>query len=132
MTKNNNYMAIKDAKNLILDYIEYKEEYADGEVIWRTKSTREFFKSLVDLLNSRGPVKEKLALLTVVSSGTLVEGRYNQFNMPLTKLCCELYRFTAKEYRRGYVSGGMYDMRDVYHEYRVHKNGHVSIDPYTH
>lgn len=133
MSNKSNYLAIKTAKNLVLDLIEYKEEYSDGEVIWRTKSTREFFKSLVDLMNSKRPAGEKIALLTVAGCGTLNEGgRYNQFNMPPTSLCCESYALTKKEFKRGYVSGGLYDTHGTYHEYRVHKNGNVSIDPYTH
>lgn len=133
MTKNSIYESVKEAKESVLNVIEYKEEYADGETVWRTKPTMEFFNSLVGLLNGKGEIRNKIAMLTVIGCGTLVEGgRYNSFNTPLTHLCCRRYATKAKEYRRGYVSGIFYDMRGNYHTYRVHKNGHLSIDPYTH
>lgn len=66
----------------------------------------DYFRNVGIILKSNDiPVRERLALLTVLSSGTFVDGNVNTwFNMPPTSICCENYKITKREFKHRYVT----------------------------
>lgn len=109
------------------DIVKAKEDidngiYSDG-IYYRTWEYFEFVRSII--INKHMPVRKRIALLTVLGSGTYVDGtRWTNFNMPATSCCCRNYRITVKEFNKGCVE--IYTYNEFHKKYEVWKiNAHA-------
>lgn len=95
------------SKKIYEEIISVKEQINEGaldDVL--DVCTEDYFRNVGIILKSNDiPVRERLVLLTVLSSGTFVDGTFNtQFNMPSTRACCENYKITKREFKHRYVT----------------------------
>lgn len=99
----NQYLAIKSAKNMIQDnlyeFTDLDIEYVGKERVWSSATTQ------IDKRNNS--IVDKVALLSVLSSGSLVNGYWH---MPRTEDACRKY----KKIRKAWDSGKRPEFYDEY------------------
>lgn len=95
------------SRKIYEDIISVKEQINEGAIddILHV-CTEDYFQNIGIILKSNNiPIRTRLALLTVLGSGTFVDGKFNtRFNMPSTRVCCENYKITKREFKYGYTT----------------------------
>lgn len=90
----NQYAAIKAAKNMIADnlyeFTALDIEYVGKERVWSSAAAQ------ID--NHNNSIVDKIALLSVLSSGSLVDGHWH---MPSTEDACRKYKRIRKAWNAG-------------------------------
>lgn len=104
------------------DIVEAKEDIQNGmydDAIYY--GAHKYFDFLITVMKSKMSIRKKYALLTVLTTGSYVDGtRYTWLNMPATSYCCDSYRETAKQIRNGYIEALVYrEFTDRYEIWRI-------------
>lgn len=139
MTRQRIYNAIKAAKEdgvwNIVTWRRYSTNDDGEEYEYQVnKSEEDFYKSVTHLLNDKScKYRDRLAVLAVLRSGCFCLNEWSAFSQPKTAEAMTAYKLAEQAYRKGYmecyVSHGWYKGG---HTVRIHTNGRICINPYTH
>lgn len=139
MTRQRIYNAVKAAKEDAVWNIVAWSRYStndDGEEYEYqiNKSETDFYKSVIDLFNDvTVKYRDKIAILAVLRTGCVCPYEMSPFSQPKTREAMDGYKLAEQAYRKGYmecyVSHGWYRGG---HIVRIHTNGRICINPYTH
>ena len=102
MVSNEVYVAIVEAKEQVSDLFEIH-----GDLM---SSVEDVYTLVYRLLIDREmKIAKRLAVLTVLSTGSINGPFSGQFMMPSTAACCEEFRRIKAEFRKGFASVVVYD-----------------------
>ena len=83
------YEAIQVAKSAIMEFCAESDQFDCWEYA---------IPVIRSLMNMRIPILQKQAFLTVIESGTFIEG--NGFNLPATSCCCENFKQVCRDLKK--------------------------------
>lgn len=125
MVSNEVYVAIVEAKEQVSELFEIH-----GDLM---SSVEDVYTLVYRLLIDREmKIAKRLAVLTVLSTGSINGPFSGQFMMPSTAACCEEFRRIKAEFRKGFASVVVYDSNNnnVTAIARVSKQGRVTLEVY--
>lgn len=125
MVSNEIYERIVSVKNAIA------EGKLDDVIYERNCNIAESLRRLLSANNMK--TIDIVSVLTVFASGefTMAFNYIDNFNLPTTELCCNMYKQVKKDYYNGYVDLFIWhtDSDDIYgryHAIRIYKSGHIT------
>ena len=123
VNKNQKEDFIMVSRKIYEDIISVKEQINEGVIddILHV-CTEDYFRNVGKILKLNNiPIRTRLALLTVLGSGTFVDGKCNPwFNMPPTSACCENYKITKRELKHRYTTVFLWsEFNERYEEWRI-------------
>lgn len=118
------YAAIVEAKEQVSDLFENH-----GDLMSSVEDVYTLVYRLLDRKEMK--IAQRLAVLTVLSTGSINGPFSGQFMMPSTAACCEEYARVKKEFRKGFASVVVYDSNnEITAIARVSKQGRVTLEVY--